>query len=244
MYVEYIGDEKKVGSLGTDIFADITAAFARSGLAALNGQDVYNDGTDFCSMYVQFADGSYMFASFSGTIDPAFVVGYDQMDAYFAQLTASLPVYVPQPQVMGEVDSAALETMNEILNNSGMEYLDALAISDIPLDEYFGLTAGLSSHEGMTNGTMCAPMMNATAYSLVIVTLESTDLTADVRQDFANNLGWRNLVCVAPEQALIARKDNVVLCLMASDPMFTQTANAIESAGWTEMEFFRNPDLE
>ena len=104
-----------------------------------------------------------------------------------------------------------------------------------------------SSKSGLsfrTSGFPSAPMMNATAYSLVIVTLESTDLTADVRQDFANNLGWRNWVCVAPEQALIARKDNVVLCLMASDPMFTQTANAIETAGWTEMEFFRNPDLE
>ena len=133
--------------------------------------------------------------------------------------------------------------MQEIVNNSGMEGLDALAISDIALDEYFAFTAGLSSTDGITAGASCAAMMMTTPYSLVIVKLDDAANIEAVRSDFEASLDWQKWVCVIPSNALIAQKDNMVLCLMGSDSLYTYTAASIENAGWTNITAIDNPDM-
>lgn len=50
-------------------------------------------------------------------------------------------------------------------------------------------------------------------------------------------------VCVIPSNALIAENGNMVLCLMGSDTMYSQTAEAIEAAGWSNIATFDNPDM-
>jgi len=82
-----------------------------------------------------------------------------------------------------------------------------------------------------------------TAYSLVIVTLEDASKAEAVSGDFESNLDWRKWVCVAPSNALIAQKDNMVLCLMAGDSLYTQTLTGIEAAGWTVTKTLENPDM-
>ena len=242
-HIEYVGQEKKVGDFDAIYFHGIAAAFADSGLAALNGQDAYAEGEANGSMYVEFADGSMCTVGFSGNIPEAYAQGYAAMDAYFQQLVANLPVYVPQPMLMGEVEPALLDTMTQILNGTGIETLDGFAISQLPLDDTFGFAAGLSGTEGIVNAVSCAPMMMTTAYSLVIVTLEDASKAEAVSGDFESNLDWRKWVCVAPSNALIAQKDNMVLCLMAGDSLYTQTLTGIEAAGWTVTKTLENPDM-
>lgn len=242
-HIEYVGQEKKVGDFDAIYFHGIAAAFADSGLAALNGQDAYAEGEANGSMYVEFADGSMCTVGFSGNIPEAYAQGYAAMDAYFQQLVANLPVYVPQPMLMGEVEPALLDTMTQILNGTGIDTLDGFAISQLPLDDTFGFAAGLSGTEGIVNAVSCAPMMMTTAYSLVIVTLEDASKAEAVSGDFESNLDWRKWVCVAPSNALIAQKDNMVLCLMAGDSLYTQTLTGIEAAGWTVTKTLENPDM-
>jgi len=242
-HIEYVGQEKKVGDFDAIYFHGIAAAFADSGLAALNGQDAYAEGEANGSMYVEFADGSMCTVGFSGNIPEAYAQGYAAMDTYFQQLVANLPVYVPQPMLMGEVEPALLDTMTQILNGTGIETLDGFAISQLPLDDTFGFAAGLSGTEGIVNAVSCAPMMMTTAYSLVIVTLEDASKAEAVSGDFESNLDWRKWVCVAPSNALIAQKDNMVLCLMAGDSLYTQTLTGIEAAGWTVTKTLENPDM-
>lgn len=242
-HVEYVGQEKKVGDLDAMVFHGIAAAFQQSGLPELSGQDVYEEGEANGSMYVEFADGSMCTVGYSGNLPEAYTQGYAAMDAYFQQLVANLPVYVPQPMVMGEVDAALLDTMTQILNGTGIENLDGFAISQLPLDETFGFSAGLSGVDGIVNAVSCAPMMMTTAYSLVIVTLEDAAPAEAVCGDFESNLDWRKWVCVAPSNALIAQKGNMVLCLMAGDTLYTQTQQGIEAAGWTVTMTLENPDM-
>ena len=242
-HIEYVGQEKKVGDFDAIYFHGIAAALADSGLAALNGQDAYAEGEANGSMYVEFADGSMCTVGFSGNIPEAYAQGYAAMDAYFQQLVANLPVYVPQPMLMGEVEPALLDTMTQILNGTGIETLDGFAISQLPLDDTFGFAAGLSGTDGIVNAVSCAPMMMTTAYSLVIVTLEDASKAEAVSGDFESNLDWRKWVCVAPSNALIAQKDNMVLCLMAGDSLYTQTLTGIEAAGWTVTKTLENPDM-
>ena len=240
IYVEYVGGEKKVGSMDASILHGIAAALESTSLSTLNGQEIYGDGEASASAYIEFKDGTSLSMGYSGSIPQEFVDGYTAMDTYFQTLTASLPVYVPQAQVMGEVDPAVLEAMQAIVNNSSMDGLDNLAISDVPMDEFFAFTLGLSSADGIVNGANCAAMMMTTPYSLSIVTVENEESIAAVRSDFEANLGWQKWVCVTPSDALIAQKGNMVLCLLAPADMYAKTAASVEANGWTELLHLEN----
>ena len=243
VYVEYVGQVKKMGYMDPSVFNGITTAFLESGLMELNGQDAYEDGEASASMYIDFADGTSAMVGYSGKIPEAYAQGYAAMDAYFQTLVADMPEYVPQPMVMGDVEPALLDAVNEILNGSGIEALDSFSISQLPLDDTFSFSAGLTSADGIVNAVSCAPMMMTTAYSLVIVTLEDASKAEAVAADFESNLDWRKWVCVAPSDALLAQKDNMILCLMAADAMFTQTQQGLEAAGWTVTKTLTNPDM-
>ena len=43
-----------------------------------------------------------------------------------------------------------------------------------------------------------------------------------------------------PTNALVAVKDNMVLCLVAADELYAMTASGIESTGWTVVETLEN----
>ena len=240
-YVEYVGDEKKVANLDANVFHGITAAFNASGLPELNGQDIYEEGEANGSMYVEYSDGTMVAVGFSGQVPEAYRKGFAAMDAFFLELMASVPVYVPQPVVMGEIEEDLLNAMMDILNNSGIQDLDTFTVSQAVKDEYFAFTLGLSSDKGIAAGVSCAPMMMTTAFSLVIVELEEGTDAQAVCQDFENTMDWRKWVCVAPSNAMIAQKDNMVLCLMAGGSLYTSIAVAVKDAGWTEVKTLRNP---
>ena len=86
-------------------------------------------------------------------------------------------------------------------------------------------------------------MMMTTADSLVIVTLEDASKAEAVANDFENTMDWRKWVCVAPSHALLAQKDNMVLCLMAGSDLFLQTQSGVEAAGWNVTKTLENPDM-
>lgn len=240
IHVEYVGEEKKVGTFDANIMHGITEAFLECGLTALHGQDVYDEGEAIASMYVTMADGTVFAVGYSGQIPQAFKIGYEKMDQFFAGLTSALPVYVPQPMVLGEVEEALLKPALDILNHSGIETLDAYTISQVPKDEFFAFTVGLSDDAGIAGAVSCAPMMITDAYSLLIVKLDGAKAD-DVCADFEKNLDWRKWVCVAPSHAMIAVKDDMVLCLMGSDGAFSATAAGIRKTGWTEIKTLKRP---
>lgn len=243
-HVEYVGEVKKVGEFDGNIFHGITAAFRESGLEKLSGQDAYNEGEANASMYVEFADGSMATVGFRGSVPETYKQGYEAMDKFFTELTAGLPVYVPQPLVMGEVDEALLAEAMEILNGSGIEALDGFTVAQITMDEYFAYTVGLTAADGITSAVNVAPMMITSAYSLVIVSLEDGAKAEAVCADFEKNMDWTKWVCVAPSSAVIAQKDSMVLCLMTYEALDAGTPQGIRQAGWTEVKTFTNPNMQ
>lgn len=234
--VEYVGDVKKVGTFDLSVLHGITAELESVGLKKLNGQNIYKEGLASANMYVSYADGAYLSADYSGTVPKEFTDGYEALDAYFQKLVAHLPVYVPEPLVMGEVDEAALAELRQILAASGLEPLDMFSISDVPMDDYFPNAMGLSGTAGITRGTSCAPLMSAVAYSFVIATAEENADIDAISKDFSEHIDWNRWVCVSADNALIAQKGNMILCLVSSGDLYTQTAQAILASGWTELQ--------
>ena len=233
--VEYTGSEKKVGECGGDVLLTVANAFVNTKLSDLSGKDAYEEGDASGSMYVEFADGTTASVNFSGKVPAEFADGFAAMEACFRTITADMPVYVPEPVVMGDVDADRLAELQAILNGSGIQNLDSFAISEAPLGDEFAFTVGLQSAEGILGGSTVGGMMMTDAYSLVIVTLkDGADIQA-VRDDFQASLDWQKWVCVMPTHALIAQKGDMVLCLMGAGTQYSGTKTGIEAAGWENL---------
>ena len=234
--VEYVGDVKKVGTFEASALHGITAELENAGFAALNGQEVYEDGMSSASMYVSYADETYLSAGFSGTIPQEFMDSYAALDAYFQKLTAALPVYVPQPLVDGEVDEAVLAEILQFVEASGIENADAYLISNVLMDEYFGVSMGLEKTDGIASGTLFSAMMMTNPFSVAVAKLDASADADAVAKDFINNVDFFKWVCVLADNALVASKGDMVLCLVADAQGYEVFADAITQSGWTVID--------
>lgn len=243
IHVEYVGEYKKVGDFDISIESQIIAAIEESGLSALNGENVWEDGEANGSMYVSYKDGSFIGASYGGNLSDEYKKGYEKLDAFFMELVKDLPIYVPKPIIEGNIHEDDLTLINAILDYADYEYIDSYVISEVQNDEFFAFKLGLSDKGGILRGVTFAPMMITDAYSLSMVVLDGSRSVDDVCKDFENNIDWRKWVCVAPSDAMIAVKDNVVICLLGSNPVFTRTVNAIKASGFEVVKNMTNPDM-
>ena len=241
-FVDYQGEIRKAGNVDVSIFETLTEQLALSGLVELNGAEDFADGDASGAMFITYADNSSLSCSFGGNVSQAFVDGFNHMDDVITKLLADMPEYVPQAQVVGNVDATVLEEINGVIGNTSMN-LETLVISETVMDDTFAFTTGLSTSEGIANGASCSSMMMTTAFSLVVVTVEDEANIDAVRADFEANIDWRKWICVLPTGAVIAQKDNMVICVLAMDETYSQIKGAINAAGWTEVATFANPDL-
>ena len=243
-YIDFNGDVRKVATLDLSVLADIEAKLNETGLLDLNGTAEYGDKGTVAYLSAVYTDWSSANVDYAGAEVPAETdAAFQTLVAYIETLMADVEEYVPQAAVYGYVDETLLAELQAIVNNSGIDGLDTMAIQGIALDDTFSYSAGLSTSDGISAGASCAPLMMTTAYSLVIVNVEDPANTASVASDFEASMNWRKWVCVAPSQAVIAQKGNMVLCLMASDSMYAGTLAAINGNGWTVVSELNNPDF-
>lgn len=239
-YVEYVGKIKKMGNLDLSVLTGIQTELENSGMMDFCGIEEYKDGEEFGSLYICYEDETISTANFGGIVPQNFRDAYAAMEAYFETLTADLEEYVPTPLIMGEVNPDAQAALEAILIEAGVEPLDSFGISEIMMDDSFEAMMGLSTSEGITSGTTCGPMRSSIAFSCMLVTLEDAGKKDDVAKDFAANVNWDRWVCVSATQALVATKDQMVLCLATNDELYQQFAPAIENSGWTVEETLTN----
>lgn len=242
LYVAYVGDVTKKGSVSSDAITAITYALEQSGLIELNGQEEYLEGEAVASAYVVYGE-NYLTANYTGTIPQAYTDGYKVMEDCFKELTADMAEYVPAPTVYGEVAESDKIAIDEIVSHLSIDGIEYFGITNIAKDENFAFTTGLSSYEGIESALKLMPGNNATPYSLVIVTVSEGTSTEAVAQDFETNIDWRVFGCVFPSNAAIAVKDNQVLCLLGGDDLYQQSIAAIGEAGWQPVANLENPDM-
>lgn len=244
-YMDYTtaSGRKIAYDMDATVLKQLAAAYRNSALNQLNGQEIFDEGEACCSVSIVIGEETCSYSYYGSFVPEEYATIFADMEALFVQLMADVPEYVPAPQVGEGVNDEHLTVITDILNNSGIEALDALSIMDVPNDEYFGFTAGLTSYTGIAACTSCTPLMMATPYSLVVVTMEEGADSQSVVDDFRKNVDWLKWVCVQPSNAIIATKDNMVLCLLGFDEMYTGTAAALDAAGWTTAETLSNPNL-
>ena len=241
-YVEYVGEYKKAANFDLSVLLSLAEQVELSGVRAIHDHHIYETGDTYANMYISFTDGSQIFADYSGVVPEEFLTYYQILENYFLALVADLPVYVPRPVVMGEVNELTLTELMNIMENTGMEYLDGFSIYEVPVDDAFDMEMGLSHHKTIKSGTMCGPVMSGSAFSLAVAVLEENADVTSVANNFATNIRWNRWVCVSASDALIAHKDNLVLCLVSYGEMYEKTAAAIRACGWTEVKTLKAPE--
>ncbi len=234
----------KRGTLDTAALVAIEAAFESSGLKNVpsSPEGVYTE--DYASIYVSYADGTFVDTALYGDLPAEFVSGFDTMIACFQELTVHVPAYVAKPVESGDIadsDRAALDAILANLKLVGSA--DTYAINAFPKDEYFAMSMNLSSDAGVASGLQFTSMNMSTAYGLYIATLESGASANTVAGNFEAGIDWLKWVCVQPESAYIAINGNQVLLLLGSLEFFDATVTAIEAAGWTVYKTLTNPNL-
>lgn len=242
-YLEYnTASGRKLGTVDKTAMEQLAAAYRMSALAQLTGE-VYDDG-DACGSYsIIIGEDAPSYSYYGKFVPEEFTSAFADMEALFVQIMANVPEYVPTMLVEEGVNEEHLALINEIMNNSGYEALDTISVMNVPADENFGYIAGLSGSEGIDACTSVTHMMMTTPYSMVVVTLADGTDAKTVVEDFKTSLDWSKWVCVNPSNAIIATKDNMVLCLIGLDELYTGTASAVEAAGWTVAESLKNPNL-
>lgn len=243
-YVEYnTASGHKAANMDTKVLEQLAGAYRISALSTFNGQEVYDEGEACCSVYIDLGTENCAYSFYGALVPEEYATIFADMEALFVQIMEGQPEYVAAPQMGEGVDLAHVAAITTILDDSGIEALDSLAIMNVEEGEFFNYNAGLSGSEGIESCTSCAAIMMTVPYSLVVVTVaEGTD-TNTIVDDFAKSIDWGKWVCVQPNSATIAVKDNMVLCLLGQDEMYTGTAAAIENAGWTVAKTLNNPNL-
>lgn len=239
VYIAYQAEIRKEGTVDASAMATIYEAYKNSGLPAWVGMQEYVDGPS-ASFSVSYSDGTMEEGYLYGEMPQEFLTGLDAMKDCFRTLTADLPEYVAQPVISGELAESDKAALDAILAEMKLEYIDSYAITGLVKDDTFSVMAGLTSYEGIASGLTFSPMMITTPYSMVMVTLEEgTDANAIVA-DFEKNLDFNKWVCVIASDALIATKDNQIVCVMGSDQLFTLTSDSLTAAGWNIVKNIHN----
>ncbi len=232
----------KKGNVDNVALEQIAAAYRMSALAQLNGE-VYDDGEACGSYSITIGEEMPSYCYYGAFVPEEFTSAFADMEALFMQIMAAVPEYVPTLLVQEGVNEDHLAIITEIMNNSGYEALDSLTVMDVAADENFSYIAGLSGNEGIVSCTSVTHMVMTVPYSLVMVSLADGTDAQTVVEDFKNSIDWAKWVCVNPSEAIIATKDNMVLCLIGLDELYFGTASAVEAAGWTVEQELKNPNL-
>ncbi len=241
--VDFKGEIRKKGNLDISAMDTITTAFHESGLLELNGKSEYGEGDGYASFSADSGENNFMSADFSGEIPAEFTAAYEAMTKCFLEVLADVPEYVPAPEESGIIEDGDRAALNEILANLTLDDPEYYIISGLQKDDNFAYATGLSSSDLAASAVLFAAGNMTSPYQLVLVNMAEGVTAEQVAKDFADNINWRKTVCNPAALACIAVKDNYVLCLMGgNDDLYTNTAAAIEAAGWTVQQNLENPE--
>lgn len=236
---EVNGETHKVAALDPELLFEIEEEMIKAGIMDLVGMDTFDEGDALGSVYMEYTDGKQLMVNFNGSVPEEFLAAYKHMEEYFTKLLKNAPDYVPEARVDGEVDETQLKLLKELLSKSSIEKADQLKISAVAMDEHTAENLGLDSAEFVTVATVCQSTVMEVPYSLTVIKLNSQDNIEALRADLADGLRWDKWVLVPADRALIAQKDGMVLCLIATGENYTNSAKAIADCGWEALTEYK-----
>ena len=118
--------------------------------------------------------------------------------------------------------------INSIYNDLG-DTLPALDFQDIDSStESRKYYTGLSDGNNVDFFVVSEPLMNAQAYSLVVLKVKDTSKIETMKQEMYNNINMAKWLCVSAEKLYITNSDDIIFMVMASDNWATPVYNGFK----------------
>ena len=118
--------------------------------------------------------------------------------------------------------------INTIYNELG-DTLPALDFQNIDSStESFKYYTGLSDSTNVEFFVVSEPLMNAQAYSLVVLKVKDTSKIETMKQEIYNNINMAKWLCVSAEKLYITNSDDIIFMVMASDNWATPVYNGFK----------------
>lgn len=84
---------------------------------------------------------------------------------------------------------------------------------------------GLSDSSNVKFAVVSEPLMNAQAYSLVVLKVKDVSKIEDMKQEMYENINMAKWICVSAEKLYITNSDDIIFMVMASDDWATPVYN-------------------
>lgn len=118
--------------------------------------------------------------------------------------------------------------INTIYNELG-DTLPALDFQNIDSStESFKYYTGLSDSSNVEFFVVSEPLMNAQAYSLVVLKVKDTSKIETMKQEMHNNINMAKWLCVSAEKLYITNSDDIIFMVMARDNWATPVYNGFK----------------
>lgn len=87
---------------------------------------------------------------------------------------------------------------------------------------------GLSGSSNVEFAVVSEPLMNAQAYSLVVLKVKDISKIESMKQEMYDNIDMAKWICVSAEKLYITNSDNIIFMVMASDDWATPVYNGFK----------------
>lgn len=127
----------------------------------------------------------------------------------------------------GTVDD--VKTMVKSIYKDLGDILPALEFQKINSStESLNYFTGLSDSSNVKFAVVSEPLMNAQAYSLVVLKVKDTSKIEDMKQEMYENINMAKWICVSAEKLYITNSDDIIFMVMASDDWATPVYNGFK----------------
>ncbi len=124
----------------------------------------------------------------------------------------------------GTVDD--VKTMVKSIYKDLGDILPALEFQKINSStESLNYFTGLSDSSNVKFAVVSEPLMNAQAYSLVVLKVKDTSKIESMKQEMYDNINMAKWICVSAEKLYITNSDDIIFMVMASDDWATPVYN-------------------
>lgn len=87
---------------------------------------------------------------------------------------------------------------------------------------------GLSDSSNVKFAVVSEPLMNAQAYSLVVLKVKDVSKIESMKQEMYDNIDMAKWICVSAEKLYITNSDDIIFMVMASDEWATPVYNGFK----------------
>lgn len=110
---------------------------------------------------------------------------------------------------------AMLKSIYEKLNDE----LPTLETAEIDVSDEMQVSAytGLSSNKDIEKMVISEPLMNAQAYSALVIKVKDGANIENIKKDILDNINMRKWICVSAEKLYITNSGNVIFVIMSNE---------------------------